>query len=313
MLLSLFFAEQMNVEIKYLVESPEIEKAFLNRFEDYLSNISELLVSFGINPKYSWYLIEMPIDQLVPSLVGDVDILAGNLQPNSREDYQNSFEKYKKLTPNTQPIHLDRYAALDIARNGGLMWPPSLDYLVGVEVKCSYLPMTAAEISSDEIKSKKTSLSKIKGIRKRIGKLLSMGFNGVGLLELIADPPADGVGSQPWSGASYIARRTLNAMEETFKQRLPEDSPAGHAVGAISGVIGRDECGSGAFSFDILRQIQKNPFLKGKKVQDNRQEMQKNLYGILEQLSKPHITPAIYICDKKTHKLYWANSGSIWF
>ena len=34
---------------------------------------------------------------------------------------------------------------------------PSLDYLVGIEVKCSYLPWNASEISEDEMKSTKAS------------------------------------------------------------------------------------------------------------------------------------------------------------
>lgn len=73
------------MEIKYLVENPEREHKILERFDQFLDQVSPFLQSFGIRPSYSWYLIELQMEQLVVGMKGDVDILVGEFEPASPE------------------------------------------------------------------------------------------------------------------------------------------------------------------------------------------------------------------------------------
>lgn len=169
------------------------------------------------------------------------------------------------MNPKMHPWTVEHLTAMDLAWKGGLKWIPSLEYLVGIEVKCCYLPWDASDISEDDMKSKKSSPSDVKGIRTQINKLLNIGFNKVGLFEFIANPPADGVGSRLWSIASGIASMSADAMNGIFNKRLSEDSPVGHGICSLSGILGKDECGSGAYSYPISRQAQENPLLEQEK------------------------------------------------
>lgn len=297
------------MEAKYLINNPEREHEILRNFHKFLDKISNFLITLNIAPHYSWYLIEFPIEQLVSSVSGEVDILVGKLDPADPEKYKNSLERFKKLNSKMHPSVVERLAANDLAWNGGLKWIPSLDYLVGIEVKCCYLPKNASEISEDEIKSKKNFKSHIKGIQKQVNKLLNIGFNKVGLFEFIANPPADGVGSRPWFIASAISSMSANAMNNIFNDRLPEDSPVGHGICSFSGILGKEEHGNGAYSFPVLRQAQENFLLTQEKVKANRLIMEQNLSRILQEIPQPRNMPAIFVYDYKTRKLCFVNEG----
>lgn len=137
-----------------------------------------------------------------------------------------------------------------------------------------------------------------------------MGFDKVGLFEFVANPPADGIGNQPWNRAARICGGSINAMKNIFRKRLPEESFAGHGACSVSGVFGREEHHSGACESFILRQARNNSLLSEKEnVKANRQEMEQNLAHILQGLPNPRNTPAIFICDKATHQIHFANDG----
>lgn len=296
--------------VKYLIEDREIEHNILERFDVFLDKFSDFLISLDISPGYSWYLIEIQMNRLVPSMTGDVDILAGRLEASDPKQFEELLEKWNRESPDAHPSHSYRFAAIDLAWKGGLKWIPSLDYLVGIEVKCCYLPPTASEFAEDEMKSTKSSPQAIKDIRQQVDKLSKMGFDKVGLFEFVANPPADGTGNQPWNRASRVCGGSMDAMKNIFEKRLPENSFVGHGASSLSGVLGREEHHSGVYENIILRQAQNNPLLSKKEdVKVNRQKMEHNLARILQGLPNPRNTPAIFVCDKATHQIHFANDG----
>lgn len=73
------------MEVKYLVNNSGREHEILQNFHEFLDKISNFLVTLGITPGYSWYLIEIPTERLVPSVIGEVDILAERFEPADPE------------------------------------------------------------------------------------------------------------------------------------------------------------------------------------------------------------------------------------
>lgn len=280
----------------YLLDTEHKEREVLNRFNQFLGNFSPFLESLGIAPQYSWYLIQFEMKQFVPGMRGDVDILAGKLEPASQELYEQSLNRAKEMGPDVNPYTLHHLAAIDLAWKGNLKWIPSLEYLIGIEVKCSYQPWDApAKVEEDDMKSRKSSPNKTTEIRDEVGKLLKMGFDKVGLFDFIANPPADGVGNQPWNVAAHISGQSMSAMNRILGERLSEDSPAGHGASSFSGVYGKEEHHAGVYDYPIFRQAQTNPFLENAEIKSNRQEMEKNLSRLLQTFSCPRSTPAIFI------------------
>lgn len=298
------------MEKKYLVENPEREHEILERFDQFLDHISPFLLTFGIRPMYSWYLIEIQMEKLVAGMKGEVDILIGEFEPASPELYERSLNKIRALDSEMNPHRLHHLAAIDLAWQGGLKWIPSLNYLVGIEVKCCYLPWGAPEISEDEMRSRKASKSDVKGIRKQVDKLLTLGFNKVGLFEFVANPPSDGIGNQPWNAAARTVGRSMDAMNKIFSERLPEDSPVGHGASSFGGVFGREEHHSGVYEYPIFRVARNNSRLaQEESVKANRRELERNLSQILQEMSPPRSTPAVFVRDRKTGEIRFVNEG----
>lgn len=304
------------MEIDYLADNSEPnrerEHEILERFDQFLGNIAPFLVSLGIAPNSSWYLIENQMEQLVPGIKGDVDVLAGAFEPASPELLKESLDKIKKLDSKMPPARLDRLAEIDVASKGGLKWVPSLDYLVGIEVKCCYLPPDVPKISEKEMKSRKSSDRKVERIRNEVDKLLNLGFDKVGLFEFVINPPADGIGNEPWNVSARTVGQSLDAMRDIFSRRLPADSPAGHGACSFGGVCGREEHHSGVDEHPIFRQAQANHRLaQNENVKANRRTMAQNLELILEQIPKPRTMPAVFVRDRKTGELNFINEGVI--
>lgn len=300
------------MEIKYLVENPEREHEILERFDQFLDQVSPFLLSFGIRPLHSWYLIEIQMEQIVAGMKGDVDILVGDFEPASPELYEKSLNKIKALDPNMNQHRFHHLAAIDLAWQGGLKWIPSLDYLVGIEVKCCYLPWDAPGISDDEMRSRKASKSDVKGIRKQVDKLLTLGFNKVGLFEFVINPPSNGIDNQPWNAVARTVGRSMDTMKKIFSERLPENSTAGHGASSFGGVFGREEHQSGVYEYPIFRVARSNPHLAQEgSVKANQREMERNLSQILQEIQPPRNTPAVFVRDRKTGEIRFVNEGVI--
>jgi hypothetical protein len=247
----------------YLVEIPEREREAVRRLLELPGIAWQFFDSHGLNPSLSWCIQRVRHDRLVESFKGDVDILMGRL---------------------------------DLNESGGIKWPPSTDYLVGIEAKCAYLHPDANEITEDAIKSKKSSEQEIRKTQRQVKELLQMGFDKVTLLDMIANPPAFGIDSRAWFVALETAETSMKEMLPTLQKRLPDNSPAGHWVWSIGSVIGGDETMRGAGAPIELRRACENPFLrKDSKTRSRRQEMQHNLHGILARLPPPCRLPAVFI------------------
>ena len=246
----------------YLVEIPEKEHEAIRRLLELMSISGELFKSLGLDPLFSWYLIEVRTDDwhlgLLPT---DVDILAGHLNWRDPKAFQFVLAEEVKSNPNTDPSRHRYIAYRKLAESGGINWPPFTDYLIGIEAKCAYLDPSANEIKEDTIKSIKSSEKKVQKIQKQVEKLLSFGFDKVALLDMIANPPASGIKGQAWVTALNISTTSMEVMSRILKQRLPEDSLAGHWVWSVGSIIGGDETKRGAGAPIELQKAHENKFL----------------------------------------------------
>lgn len=289
----------------YLVESKACEHAALRRLYYLTGMMNSMFESFKLAPYYSWFLLEMDMGDLVPTFQGDVDILMGELRAADPEAFKRRFEEWQaELPPPAHPTQIYRLAAMDIAEQGGIQWPPKMDYLVGVEAKCSFLHPEANEITVKTVRSKKSSPKKVKKIREQVQRLLDMGFNKVALLDLIANPPASGINSQAWVNASGIAAASEKVMSPILKGRLPDDSLAGHWSCSIGAVAGGDETMRGAGGSVKYREPQENVLLEGSDVHTRRQELEKNLSALLGSLPQPRDLPVLFINCKVCRKIH---------
>ncbi len=197
----------------------------------------------------------------------------------------------------SEPLY--NVAADIVAWNGGLSWPPKTDYLAGIEVKCSRLSLDVdpfkEDLDASDMKSTKSSRQKTKKIRLEVDKLESLGFDRVGLLEIIANPPADGINLNAWAVASAIADRTEKAMEKIINNRLPPDSIAGHWVYSFGAVAGGDELMRGSGYTNQYRIPKKNNFVISSDIEARRRMMEHNITSILSKLPNPNSLPALYI------------------
>ena len=182
-------------------------------------------------------------------------------------------------------------ASLKLAESGGIKWPPLTNYLVGIEAKCAYF-----DTESDNIKSKKSSKEKVYKIREQVENLLSFGFDKVALLDMIANPPASGIDGQAWITALNIATSSKDAMSLILRQRLPNNSTAGHWVWSIGSIIGGDETRRGVGAPIELQKAAENKFLYvNTDVKTNREKMEIALNKIFGKLSPPYNFPVIFV------------------
>ena len=280
----------------YLVDIPGKESEAIKRLLKLLPITGGLFKSLGLDPLFSWYLIEVRTDLHLGLLPTDIDILAGRLSWSDPGAFRSILAEEIKSEPNApQSVHLT-LAALKLAESGGIKWPPLTDYLIGIEAKCAYLDPNANEIKEDTIKSTKKSSKKKVGIRKQVEKLLSFGFDKVALLDMIANPPASGIDGQAWITALSIATSSKDAMSLILRQRLPNNSTAGHWVWSIGSIIGGDETRRGAGAPIELQKAAENKFLYvNTDVKTNREKMEIAFNKIFGKLSPPYNFPVIFV------------------
>jgi hypothetical protein len=298
----------------YLVENTECERSFLRRLWGFWSSFDPILQALGFNPHCCWALIEIDMPDLVPSVKGDVDILVGHISFKDQKQYEailrEQIESRKTARPNAliQFMNLYNVAADLVAMNGGIAWPPRTDYLAGIEVKCSRFNKNAdpfkASLDESDMRSTKSSWQKVEKIRLEVGKLEKLGFDQVALLDLIANPPADGTNLNAWAVASAIADRTERVMERILNNRLPSDSIAGHWVYSLGAVAGGDELMRGSGYPNQYRAPQKNIFLVGSDTESRRLMMERSLKSLMEALPIPVGLPALFIKCRKCRSIH---------
>jgi hypothetical protein len=277
-----------------------------------------MLRSLGIHPHCCWALIEVEMEDLVPSLKGDVDILVGAIAWTDPSRFEAALRDHivslQSFPGNAliQFVPPDNLVADLLAEEGEVIWPPAPDYLVGIEVKCSRLervvnPM-ATPISLDDMKSTKASPQKKRKIRLEIDKLLRLGCDQVGLLDLIANPPADGINMEAWHNASITSERTETAMAVVLADPLPSDSAAGHWVYSVGAVAGADETIRGTGLPQQYREAQQN--VHSSEVEDLRPQLNQSITDILRGLGRPYSLPALFMNCRSCKRIHHARDMS---
>ncbi|MGO9272419.1 MAG: hypothetical protein ACLQOO_19685 [Terriglobia bacterium] len=243
-------------------------------------------------------MLEVQKSRLLPSTIGEIDVLAGRLEWNDLSEFERTLAAVKEeVKGKGHPSNTWFLAALRLANAGGLRWPPPTDWLVAIEAKCAYLSPQADSISREHVKSTKASAQNVAHLRRQVYGLLEMGFNRVALLDVIASPPASGQSGGAWVTAAGIADETRRAMLHDLDKRLPAASPAGHCVYSIGAVAGGDEASRAAVSADWRRPALDNPLLVSDPVvRGHRKLVEENLVKIFDALPKPPNLRAVY-CD----------------
>lgn len=291
--------------MSYLIENLECERSYLRRLWGFWRSLGPILETLGFDPHCCWALIELDMRDLGASLKGDIDILIGRTSFNDPKQFEAALNEEIESMKTAPPAALIQItnpyttAADKVAWSGGLRWPPATDYLAGIEVKCSRVSLDIdpykGNLDEDDMKSTKSSRRKTERIRLEIGKLLDLGLNKVALLDLIANPPADGVNIGAWINASIIAEKTEKAMERIINDRLPPDSIAGHWVYSLGAVAGGDELMRGAGYPNQYRAPRENKFVAGCETDGRRQTMEQQITSVLGKMPNPNYLPALYI------------------
>jgi hypothetical protein len=268
-----------------------------------------LFDSLGLQASFSWFILQIREERLIPSRRGDVDILAGRLRWTEPEAFDHLVSVERASHPDWHISRNYEMAALKLARDGGISWPPSTGHLVGVEAKCAYLDASAGRIAAEALKSTKSSSPKTGKIRKQVESLLEMGLNHVVLLDMIANPPVSGPDGGAWISALGVASESISAMSPILGKRLPEGCEAAHWVWSIGSVVGGDEYHRGAGAPIELKPSRGNPRLANSVVtRSMRYEMEQNLRVMLSRFPTPLVWPAIFVDCKdcgSVHGLPW--------
>jgi len=129
---------------------------------------------------FSWYLLEWRIHKWHRK-PGDVDILGGPLACKDTSEFTIALERHKKAFPDAHPTIPELLAAKSVAEAGGIAWPPPLDFVVGLEVKCGY-------IRDGRARSTKSSVKDVADIRNKVDGLLALGLERVALMDIMPRP-----------------------------------------------------------------------------------------------------------------------------
>lgn len=243
----------------------------------------QLFASLGLDGA-CWFVLRMQMHRLSASFKGDIDLLAGRLEWAHPEEFQARCEEDSRKNNRWSPF----LTTVTLAAEGGIKWPPSTNYLVAVEAKSAYQDPGAAVISPETLKSTKASCQKKRQMRRSIEHLFEMGFDRVALLDLIANPPVGGPGSESWFNAGTVAGRSREAMNSVLQDRLPSQTSAGHWVLSIGAIESGLEHERGALSQRMLREASNNPQLAASgEVRANRKEIEGNLLRVLEDFPQP--------------------------
>ena len=251
----------------------------------------------------SWFVLEVDT-QWTRRKPGDIDVLGGRLGWHNPTDVGLQLQRYQQERPHVHPSWHERFAAMTIAEAGGIIWPPSMDYLAGVEVKCSHCENGVA-------RSTKASSQKVADIRQKIDGLFRLGLDRVVLLDIVAGPPSEGEGSEAWFTAMASARMTLDKVSELLVARLPIDTLAGQLVWPVGAVGGGNEAMRGAGVPRILRLAQENPFRDD--VSAKRLALTEHLRNLLTTVAQPTTFPVILLhCRscKRVHAPAWQCAAS---
>lgn len=259
----------------------------------------DLLVPFGFDA-LTWVVVEAQKHILTPEIVGDVDILVGNLAFKDWTQYSEALTKIQSEYPQYPPNLRTFLAGKIVAEADGIEWPPRPSHLAGIEVKVSYF--------TDKPRATKSSPEKVNGIRNQIDWLEAMGLDQFALLDVVGNEPSDDE-SGAWFGALARAEKSRSAMDDILKCRLAEDSAAGQFVWSIGSVVGGDEGMRGAGGLHMLRSPNLNPRLavKHPDVVRNRRAILDHIPRLLAAAAAPRYFPVVLIDCRKCRAVHYLN------
>jgi len=267
------------------------------RLLDIPSFVTTLLPQIGIRWPYCWLAVEMDQGRLVEDREGDIDILAGNLLPADRGHLKRAIEEMKASYPDRPDSFHDYMGSHRLAEEGGIAWPPALEYLVGIEVKCSYF--------DDRPRSTKSSRKKVRGIRSQLDGYIEMGLDRVVMLDVVANRPEPNEGFGSFSVASWRAHDNRKAMHETWNARILADSPVDHFVLSLGAVEAGHEGLRGGGYPTLVHQGRTCYDPTNVRIRANRLMMDSRLLELFRTQPQPRWFPATFVDCESCRKLHW--------
>lgn len=238
--------------VDYIIEQPSIlrEPEAMRRLLRTPGLAESLFARLGLS-SLSWILIELPTQDLA-GVAGEIDIIGGRLAFQDNAYFEQLTRQNQTLRPDWNPSLHPYLAAKQIAEEGGLTWPPGTDYLVGLEVECAYF-------DGQRVRSDKSSRGKMANILKQIDRMVDLGLDRVALLDVIANQPQEGAGSNAWLAAAGRSHESLLSMMPVLRARLPQEHVSGQWVWPVGAVVGGNETQRGAGAPIELREALANP------------------------------------------------------
>lgn len=283
----------------YLIEidSQKRESEAIRHFLGLLFHKEQLLGALGLGP-LSWIIIEAQKERLTPGIVGDVDILAGNLDFRDWSQVETAFEEMQRHQPEWPPYLQIQLAGKMTSEAGGLAWPPKPTHVAGAEVKCAYF--------TDKIKSAKSSKEKVDGIRNQIDWLENMGLDRFALVDIVGTLISDGE-SGAWLSALGQAQLAREAMDMIIAGRLDANSAAGQFVWSVGAVADGDEGVRGAGGLQMLRPPQQNPKLAARDLEalKHREALLANITQLLADLPVPRYFPVTFLDCRECRNIHY--------
>ena len=92
----------------------------------------ELLGWFGFDA-LTFVIVEAQKPKLTPGVVGDVDILAGNLDFKDWADYRSALAEMEAKHPEYPPALKTQLAGKIVSEADGLKWPPEPIFIAGIQ------------------------------------------------------------------------------------------------------------------------------------------------------------------------------------
>jgi|SRR5579871_3091264 len=270
------------------VDDRDREKEATRHFLSHLFFRMDLLKAMGMD-SLTWVIMEAQKPHLVPGLLGDIDILAGNLQSKDMRDFLHALERVREQFPGMNELAQQDMAAKIVCEDSGLCWPPESSRVVGIEVKCGYFD------TQDGPQSHKSSTKKVQKLRQRIDLLLEMGLDAVALLDIIGNEAASGANA--FLDAGWQAQQSARAFQPLIEARLSDETPAAQFCWAVGAVFDRDESFSGGGGLLTVRRGLPNPLLQeGDAVaRANRRTLLASIASMLGAVPVPRYCPVFFI------------------
>jgi len=279
------------------VDDRDREKLVTRHFLSHLMFRQDLLHALGMD-SLTWVIMEAQKPSLIPGLVGDVDILAGNLAFKDVQEFTTALEEVRLQWLGMNEALQQDLACKKVTEGNGLQWPPRSSRVVGVEVKCGYF-------DRDGPQSTKASPKKVDSLRGQIQRLFDMGLDMVALLDVIGNNPTEG--QDAYLDAAWQARESARAFQPIIENRLPDGTMAAQFCWPVGSVFGRDEHVSGGGGLLQIRRGLPNPLITNadEAAMNYRSILLQNVCRMLGTIPAPRYCPVFFIQCEDCKRLHF--------